>query len=160
MAKQSLEEFNKKLKRWMRAMPKEVEISVKRGADFVIAYIQKEHLSGPKMPRGVGHASKATLAVGKGDRLRKAINKRVSVTARRITALIGVKLKYGPIHEFGGIIRPKRFKFLHWKDETGEHFAKKVKIPARPYLRPSIREKRKDVMVEILEGAMRSYRKS
>jgi len=74
---------------------------------------------------------------------------------------------YAAIHERGGrtgphIIRPKRAKCLHWIDKTGAHrFARYVKhpgsrIPARPYLMPSLRknvpqiEKQIAIAIEVL----------
>lgn len=58
---------------------------------------------------------------------------------------------YAAIHEFGGVIRAKRAKFLSWIDEkTGERrFAKSVTIPARPYLRPAVDEHKDEIGKEI-----------
>lgn len=75
---------------------------------------------------------------------------------------------YARIHEFGGVILPKRAKVLHWKTDerssTGHFkhkegegedvFAMKSVIPARPYHRPAIDEHKseiKDAMVEVLQ---------
>lgn len=53
---------------------------------------------------------------------------------------------YNKIHEFGGIIVPKRKKMLHWINEDGEDvFAKMVTIPARPYLRPAVEENTEEI---------------
>ena len=70
---------------------------------------------------------------------------------------------YARIHEFGGMILPKRFKFLHWisdpRTKTGhfagkagsgdEVFAKRSVIPARPYHRPAIDEHKGAVGIAI-----------
>ena len=54
---------------------------------------------------------------------------------------VGPTVVYGRIHELGGIIKPVIAKTLHWINDAGEHvFAKLVKIPARPYLRPAVDE--------------------
>lgn len=53
-------------------------------------------------------------------------------------ALIGTNAVQARIHEFGGVITPKRAKFLHFFVDGDEVFAKRVVIPARPWLRPAI----------------------
>ena len=53
---------------------------------------------------------------------------------------VGPKVKYGGIHEFGGVITPKRKKFLRFQVGGEVIFAKKVTIPERPYMRPSLQE--------------------
>ncbi len=57
-------------------------------------------------------------------------------------ALVGsVGIIYAAVHEFGATIYPKRAKMLSWIGEDGERiFAKRVRIPARPYLRPALDE--------------------
>lgn len=48
---------------------------------------------------------------------------------------VGTNLRQARIHQFGGVIRPKTAKSLVFPGPTGELiFAKKVTIPARPYL--------------------------
>lgn len=70
---------------------------------------------------------------------------------------------YARIHEFGGTILPKRFKFLHWisdsrtntghfagKAGSGDHvFASMSVIPARPYHRPAVDEHRAEIATAI-----------
>lgn len=43
-------------------------------------------------------------------------------------------VKYAAIHNYGGIIKPKSKDMLRWKDASGWHAAKQVKIPKRPFL--------------------------
>ena len=54
-------------------------------------------------------------------------------------AAVGTDVVYAAIHEFGGVITPKRARMLHWVDrQSGEDvFANAVTIPPRPYLRPA-----------------------
>ena len=59
---------------------------------------------------------------------------------------------YARIHEFGGIIRAKRAKALHWVDNEGnDHFAQSVQIPARPYVRPAADEHKEEVINFVIE---------
>ena len=58
---------------------------------------------------------------------------------------VGPKVKYGGIHEFGGTITPKRKKFLRFQVEGKVIFTKKVTIPARPYMAPSLEKNREAI---------------
>jgi len=52
---------------------------------------------------------------------------------------------YGRIHELGGIILPVHAKMLSWVDNGKRIFAKRVQIPARPYLRPAVDEHENEI---------------
>lgn len=85
--------------------------------------------------------------------------------AQRLEAEIGPSVIYGRIHELGGEIKPINAKFLVFKVpvsqaisykksggvkagkiEMGETiFAKKVTIPARPYLQPALDEAQPEI---------------
>ena len=41
---------------------------------------------------------------------------------------------YARIQQTGGVIVPVRAKVLRWKDKSGVHYARKVTLPARPYM--------------------------
>lgn len=66
---------------------------------------------------------------------------------------VGPTVIYGRIQELGGTIFPKRAKFLHWVDGSGDHFARHVTLPARPYLKPAA-ETTKPMISEIFEVEM------
>ena len=61
-------------------------------------------------------------------------------TATGAEAEIGPHVIYGRIQELGGTIRPVHAQALHWVIDGEDRFAKKVTIPARPYLRPAAEE--------------------
>lgn len=69
-----------------------------------------------------------TLSVS--GRLRNSITSRVSA----IGVEVGTNVKYAAIHQFGGEIKPKTAAALVF--EVGDRlvFARKVQMPARPYL--------------------------
>lgn len=51
---------------------------------------------------------------------------------------VGTDVIYAAIQEFGGVVKPKVAKILHWVGEGGvDVFAKSVTIPPHPYLRPA-----------------------
>lgn len=56
---------------------------------------------------------------------------------------LGPGSKYGPVHEFGAVIRPKSSPWLLFQLLDGSwRRAKQVTIPARPVWRPAFRESR------------------
>ena len=50
------------------------------------------------------------------------------------TVQVGTNVIYGAIHQFGGEIKPKKAKVLHFQIDGNSIFARKVTIPARPFL--------------------------
>ena len=73
----------------------------------------------------------------------------------RVELAVGTNVVYAAIQEFGGVIKAKTAKALHWIDrKSGEHrFAKAVTIPPHPYLRPAWDEKH-DAMVKEIGAAL------
>ncbi len=64
-----------------------------------------------------------------------------SITVRKLGEMsgeVGPTVIYGRIQELGGTIFPRRAKMLHWVDAGGDHFARHVTLPARPYLKPGV----------------------
>lgn len=178
------EELRKKFERWARVAPEEVKKVLTEGALKVQREVQKAHLSGPRMAWGVGSETNATLAPWTG-RLRNSIHYRVSAEGTgKFSAMVGTNVKYAKIHEFGGIIRAKNKPWLSFPSRRGiTHFTaagklmkggfagagrkvswgwvqvKQVKIPARPFLRPSLERKRPEVFHDFAERIMQSYGK-
>lgn len=92
--------------------------------------------------------------------LRRSIHTEVEGDDSRATATIGTDVVYAAQVEFGGTIKPKNAKMLHWVDAGGQdHFAFAVTQPARPYLRPAFDEEQgnaeneiKAALAELLNG--------
>jgi hypothetical protein len=62
---------------------------------------------------------------------------------------VGPTKIYGRIQELGGIIKPVFARMLSWVGDNGERiFARMVRIPPRPYLRPAL----DDHMDEVTEA--------
>lgn len=134
MATLTKEQLTAKITRWALIMPEKLKERLTRACIEIVKEVQKEHLSGPKMERGKGSATNATLAVRTG-RLRKSIHYRVKVGGgignlkkAGASAEVGTNVKYGRIHEYGGMI-PNAF---------GRGMHRMVFMPERAYLRPSI----------------------
>jgi phage gpG-like protein len=52
----------------------------------------------------------------------------------RASSSVAPHTVYARIQNNGGVIVPVRAKALRWKDKTGVHYARKVRLPARPYM--------------------------
>lgn len=76
----------------------------------------------------------------------------------RPSVRVGSNLVYARIHEFGGVIRPKKAKLLAFTVGKGSSakkiFTRKVTMPARPYLRPTFRRNRNKI-VEVFAANVR-----
>lgn len=86
----------------------------------------------------------------KTNRLRGSIQKsagsRISVTGDSIEGKIGSNVVYAAIHEHGGVIKPKKTGGLLVFKVGGKWVkTKQVKIPKRPYMKPSLEEKKEDI---------------
>lgn len=73
--------------------------------------------------------------------------------------LVGVfGVVYAKIHEFGGIIVPRRAPYLVFKVNGKTVRTKRVVMPARPYLRPAVDNNQnaiKDAIIEALVGLLK-----
>lgn len=61
----------------------------------------------------------------------------------KVNNLVGTvwtNLVYAAIHEYWGTIYPKKWKYLVFQKWWKTIFAKKVRIPKRPYLMPALEE--------------------
>lgn len=60
----------------------------------------------------------------------------------KVSVLVGTDLEYAAMQEFGGTIVPKNAKRLVFEVDGKKVFARKVTIPAHPYLRPAFDEQK------------------
>lgn len=66
---------------------------------------------------------------------------------------VGTNVKYARIHQFGGVIRPKRARVLLFRVGDRRVAARKVRIPPRPFL--GINERNQREIGEIIRDAVR-----
>jgi len=96
-----------------------------RVGERAISYVQREKLRGQVLNRRSGHLAQGLHYVFIGP----------------VSIFIAPSVKYGAIHEYGGVIRPVNAKVLRFFDEGGNPvFAKQVTIPAKPWLGPGLGE--------------------
>jgi phage gpG-like protein len=87
-------------------------------------------------------SSKSTGGAGLGGSIQTVIAKAGETSA---WVDVGPTVIYGRIQELGGIVLPVVAKMLSWVDDGKRIFAKKVQIPARPYLRPAVDEHKAEI---------------
>jgi phage gpG-like protein len=131
---------NEKLLAKLKNMPEEMRKQVRLTMESVVfecERITKEKLSGPVLHR-------------RSSRLFTSIGSDVKGSGRDTVGRFGVTkhpqgkpVVYAAIHEFGGIIRPKRKKWLRFKTKDGRwHTVKEVTMPMRSYIRSTAKEKK------------------
>ena len=133
MARYTPEQYQRKLKKWARNTPQAVVAGLKKGTEIIRTEAVVQHLSGPKMPKGVGNKMNATLARRTG-LLAGSVRTKVKVASNRISGAVGTNVKYAHNHEKG------------------------TTVPERPFLAPSLEKKRKDALEAILSALMAEYR--
>lgn len=132
----SMKDYQKKLKRWVKDYPQDVERAMGEASEVVRGEVITRHLNGPRMPKGVGSKTKGTLQPRTG-KLKNSITTKVFKTAGSIKAYVGnlhMPLKYAARHEYGDAV-----------------------MPERSFLRSSLSEKRKKIKEILLDAMKRSY---
>ncbi len=146
MSEMTFEQFREKLIRWSAVLPKEMKKALTEAAHTVQREAQEKHLSGPRMPRGVGDETNATLSSSEprhSFRLRRSIAIDVVVKPGEVSATIGTNMPYARIHEYGGMM-----------SAPGAGFRV---MPARPFLRPSLAAKHHEIFEKLRVRMFESY---
>lgn len=98
------------------------------------------------------------LHVRTGQLRRSITHELVSADDSSAVYAIGTNIVYGPIHEYGGIVRAVNGPYLTFKTADGQWVrTRQVSIPARPYLRPAFdaqAPKLADVVEDVLARAV------
>ena len=137
----TMEQYQQKIKRWMKKSPKALKRALTQGATEIIAHAQRSRLSGPKMSRGVSGGFYRSTLKSQTNTLRRSLTKTIDVSSARVLAQIGTNIKYAAIHEYGG--------------QTGRN--RSVTMPERPYLRPSVMERQSRVLELIGDAFLGAY---
>lgn len=96
---------------------------------------QHENKDGTLNKKGINRVQSKKPLVGRG-LLRDQNHYQISGDL----LLVGSNLEYAAVQQFGATIKPKNKKTLSWKIGGVSVFAKKVVIPARPYLGISVQD--------------------
>ncbi len=139
-----IEDLKNRLIRWSVVAPQDVKKVLQRGAEMVRREAQTKHFRLPKMPTGEGDPTNAWLGSSEPRhpwRLRRSIAIRVTVKPGEISAQVGTSVPYGRVHELG------------LPNERG------IKMPARPFLKPSLAMKHNEVFEMIDKAWFNAYGK-
>ena len=139
MSKMTLPQFQAKIRKFTAQMPEAVEDAFQEVLPVLAGKVITTHLSGPKMARGVGDPTKATLARQSG-RLAMGIRHRVRWKGKEVAAQIGVD-GLGPYPRY------------HEKGSPGG------RIPKRPYLLPTVKREGDKTKRNILKHIIRKWKR-
>jgi phage gpG-like protein len=116
-------------KRFLRDFPKEFHAALLKGVKKSILFAEAESKKSFGKP--------GNLKVRSGH-LRRSIRSNVRDRYREIVAELNTDVKYGAIHEYGGVIKAKHAPYLKFTVGGRWVQVKQVTIPARPFLAPAI----------------------
>lgn len=119
-----------------------------RGAQQVIENLGKSSMAvrfamakvGALLERAVKLKLSGQVLKVRTGRLRSSITHEVRDVGGTVELVVGTNVAYARIHEFGGVIIPKRAKYLTFVVGGKRVFAKRVVIPRRPYFEPALDE--------------------
>lgn len=138
MARLTWAQWQRKVQSWHRKFPSAVHMAIDKTLVEMVGHAQEKHLSGPKMPRGMGSRDHATLQPRTGA-LRNYMAKRSQSRADRIHGWLINNLKYAAVHEYGRETRPG------------------VKMPERSFARATVDQKKDDLRENIKKAVLRAY---
>lgn len=135
-----------KLKKFRLGVLARITKMLELSGEHIVGISREDYLSGPR-PRKLGRRS--------GDLARS-----VGYKLRGNRVVIGSNLRYARIHEYGGVIRPKRAKALVFKTDSGWVTTGKVTIPERPFLRPALRDGKRGLLAIVRAQAQAALREA
>ena len=136
MAKMTMEQFQRKLKRWRKDFPKEIGLALLQSGNEIIGEAQMSHLSGPYMGYKRTSVKHATLQPRTGDLKTKWSPPKVKSSSRETSLKVGTNVKYAAAHEYG---------------------YPKGGIPKRAFLWPSVEEKKPGMLERISKAMVAAY---
>ena len=133
----------------------ETEVFMRRIAQTLTAaakerFVDETDPEGNKWKKGVKNGGQTLTLSG-------LLRRSITNTSDDKTAVIGTNRIYAGIHQFGGVITAKKSKYLRFKINGREVFAKSVVIPAGPFLGVSETDKDavKDELNTLLTEALK-----
>lgn len=142
------------------------EVGIRKGL-LKAAILLESHIKLTKLSGNPLHA--------RSGRLRSSLAHRIDGRGDEQRAVVGTKLIYARIHEYGGIIRAKRAPYLVFPikgirtvgargallkrprlETTGWVRVKQVTIPKRSYLRTGLAEKREEIIETVVGELQKS----
>jgi hypothetical protein len=75
-----------------------------------------------------------------GELERSVVTTRGITTGTYAEATVSPHTIYASVQEWGRVIYARRRHFMHWVNDRGEWFKKRVMVPPRPYMRPALED--------------------
>lgn len=124
-------ELDKESEKWMTELPHEFRKAMIRGVKQGILFAEAQS------KKSFGKSGNLKVRSG---HLRRSIKSTIKERHKEIVGTLSNNVIYAGIHEYGGVIKPKKGKYLTFK--VGDRWVKvtSVKIPARPFIRPAIED--------------------
>jgi phage gpG-like protein len=73
-------------------------------------------------------------------RLARSVQTKVVTSGDNVTGVVASDLYYGRFQESGATPKPRRRRFMRFMVDGRQVFARRTRIPARPWLRPAVLE--------------------
>lgn len=115
-----------------------IEESIEEGLRQAMLFVEWE---AKKSFGKVGHLK------SRSGRLRSSIKAEV----KGLKGSVGTNVIYGPTHEFGATIKPKKGEYLRFQIMGQWKTVKQVVIPPRPFIGPALEENKEDIIGMILD---------
>lgn len=141
-------EFKKSDQKYLKSMPKRLKKGLLSGMRNAMFFGEKEAKSSFDKP---GHLK------ARSGHLRRSIRSGIKEKPLSIVGWIFTDVIYGRINELGGIIRPKKGKYLKFQIAGKWVMVKKVTIPAKPYLGPAITDHINQIKNIIIGSTVKAF---
>lgn len=122
-----LDDFQKGMGKTAKELPGRIYKAVVQACSLVETRSKTHHLAG------------ATLKA-RTHRLQHSVKSIVKRSGTTISGRVGSPVVYAAIHEYGGIIKPKKAKYLSFQIDGTWIRTKKVTMPKREWLSKSLRD--------------------
>lgn len=151
-------QFAAKMAGWGRRLTPDQHSELTDLATEVKQRTATQHLSGPQMPVGVGSQTHPTLD-SKGA-MRNMLRTRVGVNSGKILAEVISAHGLSRIHHEGGVIAAPRGRPMRFQVGGRWRTAKRVVMPARPFLGAALRALRETIVKRLGRRQIDSYQRS
>ena len=160
VAKLTVNDFEKKLKRWSKKSPDAAFRGLKKGTKLILKDSKRKHMSGPRMPWGVGSLTNPTIdSKGRMRSMMKSVVKKRTGTKEVYANVRSTNGLSKILHDGGVVNRAKPFIFPI-PGENRWARTNRIEYPKRPFLRVSVEKKKKDVLNLIRKEWKGDYKRS
>jgi len=145
MGRYTAVQYERKLQRWAKKSPEAAKEALEKGTALVAREAKQKHLSGPRMPVGIGSESKPTI--NSRGALRSGITTKVKLDSKKnVQASIISKHPLSRIHHDGALLTAREQFVFTLPGRQDEVITRQVRMPARPFLRAPVQKNRPKIL--------------